>query len=268
MTHEVAVFETARELGGFGADLVDGMRGAGELSVLGVATGDSPLPVYEALSARAPLGPLAVFALDEYVGVAPDDPASYHAVVDATVTRPLRLDPARVFVPDGMAEDLDRAAAEFEKRIEAHGGIDLQILGIGGNGHIGFNEPGSGVDSRSRVVALAEQTRADNSRFFDTPDQVPTHAVTQGIATIMSARRLLLVARGAAKAAAVVRALRGAVDPGFPASILQRHPRVTVLLDRDAARELPRDDIRFLSRRQPGSAGQNSLSTSGSGSAR
>ena len=225
---------TAQDLGALSAELVRRISG---LRVLGVATGSSPAPLWAALAAdTGGLTPRAVFALDEYVGLPPGHPAGYRAVVDATVTIPLGLDPARVHVPDGNAPDLELAAAEFETAIGRAGGVDLQVLGIGRNGHIGFNEPGSSVDSRTRVVELADQTRRDNARFFSSVDAVPTLAVTQGIATIMSARRILLIARGESKADAVERLLSGGADPSFPASILHEHDEVTVLLDASAAR--------------------------------
>jgi glucosamine-6-phosphate deaminase len=232
------VCDGPEELGDVGARLIAGIP---DLRSLGVATGDSPLPVYERL-ALTPLGgrDLTVFALDEYVGLEPTHPASYHAVVAETITRPLGLSPVRVHVPEGASDDPDAAADDFERRICEFGGLDLQILGLGSNGHIAFNEPGSPFSSRTRVVRIAEQTRRDNARFFGSAHDVPTHAITQGIATILSARRILVVARGPAKAAVVSRLLAGDLDPAFPASALHRHEDVTVLLDREAASLLDR----------------------------
>ncbi|MGA1837652.1 glucosamine-6-phosphate deaminase [Herbiconiux sp. 11R-BC] len=211
--------------------------------VLGVATGSSPQPLYRALGHLVQAGQLdlrsaSAFALDEYVGLDYQHPESYHSIVQRDVTAPLNMDAARVRVPEGLALDLCRAATAYEAEIALQGGIDLQILGIGGNGHIGFNEPGSPVDSRTRVVDLTGETRSANSRFFPSIDHVPTQAMTQGLATIMAARSIVLVANGIDKADAVRRAIEEPADLSHPASLLQRHPRVTFYLDAAAASEL------------------------------
>ncbi|MGZ0068733.1 glucosamine-6-phosphate deaminase [Microbacterium arborescens] len=211
--------------------------------VLGVATGSSPQPLYRSLAilvrAGLDLSSATAFALDEYVGLAPGHPESYHSVIAREVTAPLHLDPARVHVPDGAAADAGAAAEAYERAIARAGGVDLQILGIGTNGHIGFNEPGSAADSRTRVVELAAQTIADNSRFFlDPAEPVPTHALTQGVGTILEARRIVLVATGGHKADAVARAVEGPVTAAVPASFLQQHPDVTLFLDGAAASRL------------------------------
>ncbi|EZP27879.1 glucosamine-6-phosphate deaminase [Microbacterium oleivorans] len=211
--------------------------------VLGVATGSSPQPLYRALAARVHAGldlsRTTAFALDEYVGLPVDHPESYHAVIAREVTAPLGLDAERVHVPEGAAADPVAAAARYEAAIVAAGGVDLQILGIGANGHIGFNEPGSDADSRTRIVELAPRTVADNSRFFDgDAGRVPTHALTQGIGTILAAREIVLVAWGESKADAVARAVEGPQTAELPASFLQRHARVTLVLDHAAASKL------------------------------
>lgn len=211
-------------------------------AVIGVATGSTPSPVYRALATR--LTPedvrgVSAFALDEYVGLPREHPESYHSVVFREVTRPLGLDARRVRVPDGQASDLAAAAEEYENAIVTAGGVDIQLLGIGTNGHIGFNEPGSAVTSRTRAVRLAAQTRADNARFFDTPGEVPTHALTQGIGTILDARRIVLLALGPGKAHIVSRALHGPMTAELPATALRTHPACTVVLDRAAAAALP-----------------------------
>lgn len=215
--------------------------------VLGVATGSSPQPLYRSLAilvrAGLDLSSATAFALDEYVGLDPDHPESYHAVIAREVTAPLGLDPSRVHVPAGSAADVEAAALAYERSIAAAGGVDLQILGIGTNGHIGFNEPGSSDRSRTRVVDLAPQTIADNSRFFPDPARpVPTRALTQGVGTILEARRIVLVATGAHKADAVARAVAGPVGADVPASFLQRHPDVTLVLDEAAASRLTSAD--------------------------
>jgi len=227
-------------LGSAAADVVQAFLAGEPAGVLGVATGSSPEPLYAELARRYADGALAVagialVALDEYVGLPAGHPESYLSFVRARIAGPLGVPDARVVVPDGTAADPDAAAAEHERRIRALGGAGLQIVGIGANGHLGFNEPGSPSTGTTRVVELAAATRRDNARYFDgDPARVPSHAITQGIATIMSARRILLVASGAAKADALARALAGPVTEEVPASILQRHPDVTVVADRAA----------------------------------
>lgn len=212
----------------------------GALRVLGVATGSSPLSTYAALSAScaAELRDLTVFALDEYVGLAAEHPQSYRSVVHREVTRPLGLDPARVHVPDGCAQDLPSACRAYEQAITEAGGIDLQLLGIGATGHIGFNEPTLSLASRTRVKTLTVRTRADNARFFPSPDEVPHHCMTQGLGTIMESRSIILVAFGESKAEAVAAAVEGPVTAMCPASVLQSHPDTTVVLDAAAASRL------------------------------
>ncbi|HEY8719614.1 glucosamine-6-phosphate deaminase [Pengzhenrongella sp.] len=214
--------------------------------VLGIATGSSPQPLYEALTTLVAdgldLGGITAFALDEYVGLDPSDPQSYRSIIDRDVTVPLRLDRSRVFVPEGGTAAVTRTAAAYDSAIREAGGIRLQILGIGTNGHIGFNEPGSPRDSRTRVVGLTESTRADNSRFFTTPSDVPSAAVSQGIGTICEALAIIVMANGSHKAEAVRDAIEGPVTEESPASILQLHPDVTFYLDEDAASLLREND--------------------------
>jgi glucosamine-6-phosphate deaminase len=143
-----------------------------------------------------------------------------------------------VHVPDGGADDLEAAAEEYERALADAGGVDVQLLGIGGNGHIGFNEPTSSFGSRTRIKTLTARTRADNARFFASPDEVPLHCLTQGLGTILGARRLLLVAQGEGKAAAVAAAVEGPLTSMCPGSALQLHPRATVVVDEAAAARL------------------------------
>ncbi|WP_307456734.1 MULTISPECIES: glucosamine-6-phosphate deaminase [Microbacterium] len=224
------------EIGEVAADVVATIASDG---VLGVATGSSPLALYAALIRRRAEGlrteGLRLFALDEYVGLSPDDPRSYAAYVRSVIAEPLGIPAENVRVPSGST-DADGAA--YERAIAEAGGVDVQIVGIGRNGHIGFNEPGSDAETRTRVVELDESTRRANAEHFDGDlAQVPTHALTQGVATILSARRIVLVAAGSAKAAALRSALTGPVTADNPASFLQRHPDVTVVADPDALRE-------------------------------
>lgn len=232
----LSIQESAERAGTAAACLVAELVGSNPAAVLGLATGSSPLPLYKALALQClDLAAVSAFALDEYIGLPEGHPQSYASVIRSQVVEPLGLTPGQVHVPDGNPADEDHAGDAYEAAIVAAGGIDLQILGIGSNGHIGFNEPGSPFSSRTRAVSLARRTRQDNARFFESPDAVPPRAVTQGLATIFDARHLLLIAHGPRKAQAVRRALRGPVTEEFPASLLQRHPGVTVFLDREAA---------------------------------
>ncbi|MFI7494138.1 glucosamine-6-phosphate deaminase [Kocuria sp. M4R2S49] len=240
---DVVIVPTAADVGTYAADVVAARIAQEPRTVLGVATGSSPVGIYRELARRRAAGSLdpthlTCFALDEYVGLAPDHPRSYAAYLDREVARPLGLPSGRVRVPEASRTDLEAAAEEYEQAIAAAGGIDLQILGIGTNGHIGFNEPISALSSRTRVAALSAQTRTDNARFFDGPDAVPTHCLTQGLGTILESRRVLLVAQGERKAAAVAAAVEGPVAARCPASVLQFHPRATLVLDEAAASAL------------------------------
>ena len=214
-------------------------------AVLGLATGSTPLPVYEALRQRLAgrdLSQVRGFALDEYVGLDPAHPESYRSVITREVIEPLGLDPQRIQVPNGAVETIQRAGDDYEAAIAAAGGVDLQILGIGTDGHIGFNEPGSSFASQTRVKTLTEQTRADNARFFDTVDDVPRHCITQGLGTILKARHLVLLAFGEGKAQAVADAVEGPLAAILPGSAIQLHPHATVVVDEAAASRLRLSD--------------------------
>lgn len=243
---EVVIVAGPVEVGAFAAGRIAEIVAAKPEAVLGVATGSSPLETYRALAAHRDAGldltRVLAFALDEYVGIDREHPESYHAVVAREVVEPLGLDAARVHVPDGLAADLDAAAEDYEAQIAAAGGVDAQLLGIGANGHIGFNEPTSSLSSRTRVKTLAPKTRADNARFFDRPDQVPMHCLTQGLGTILDARRVLLVAQGASKAHAIARIVEGPVSAMWPGSVLQLHRHATIVIDEAAASELTLTD--------------------------
>jgi glucosamine-6-phosphate deaminase len=210
--------------------------------VLGLATGGTPMSLYRELARRGTRASSAsVFMLDEYIGLPAEDPCSYAHYARTHIGEPLGVLPDRLHVLDGMTQDLDAEARRYERAISSAGGVDLQLLGIGRNGHIAFNEPGSSFGSRTRAVTLSPTTRSDNARFF--PDgRVPRRALTQGVGTVLEARRLLLVAVGAEKAGAVADALLGPVTRAVPASAIRRHPRCTVLLDPAAARHLQRVD--------------------------
>lgn len=225
-------------------------------AVLGLATGSSPLAAYEHLAAiihskGIDVSAVRGFALDEYIGLPLSHPQSYRSTIERTVVEPLGLDPRNVHVPgDALngaplsdGETIAEAGPNYDKAIAEAGGIDVQILGIGTDGHVGFNEPGSSLASGTRVKTLAEQTRIDNARFFDGDvDKVPTHCITQGIGTILKARHLVLLAFGEGKAEAVAETVEGGVSSFCPASALQLHPHATIIIDQAAASRLRHKD--------------------------
>ena len=211
--------------------------------VIGLATGSSPLATYSRLIDRYRAGAISfarasAVVLDEYVGLEPDHPQSYRSVVRRELVDHVDLPPNRLFTPDVHTADLAAACAHYDGLLSELGGVDVQLLGIGGDGHVGFNEPSSSLASRTRVKTLTGQTRADNARFFADPDDVPRHVVTQGLGTILDARHLVLVACGAHKAAPVAAAVEGPVSAMCPASVLQLHPHATVVVDEPAASAL------------------------------
>ena len=241
---EVIIVEDPAAIGVIGADAIEVLLACKPAAVLGLATGSSPLAIYDELVARYEAGRLSFgrargFTLDEYVGLPADHPERYRTVIDTVFVSRVDFAPGAVQGPDGLATDIPAACAQYEDAIAEAGGVDLQILGIGTDGHIAFNEPGSSLASRTRIKTLTRQTRIDNARFFDDDiEQVPTHCLTQGLGTIMAARHVILVATGRSKAEAVHQLVEGSVSAMWPASILQHHPHVTVLLDGAAARRL------------------------------
>jgi glucosamine-6-phosphate deaminase len=241
---EVVILQDAKEIGVVAADAISILLGRKPDAVLGLATGSSPLAIYDELAARCEAGLLSFqlargFTLDEYVGLPADHPQRYRNVIDDVFVSRVDFAPGAVQGPDGLAADIPPACAAYEDAIRRAGGVDLQILGIGTDGHIAFNEPGSSLASRTRIKTLTRQTRIDNARFFGGDlESVPTHCLTQGLGTIMAARHVILVAIGHRKAEAVHHLVEGPVTAMWPASILQHHPYVTVLLDDGAARRL------------------------------
>ena len=241
---EVVILDEAGAIGVRVADAIADLLKQRPQAVLGLATGSSPLAIYDELARRCAEGEVSFksargFTLDEYVGLAADHPQRYRNVIDTEFVTRVDFVPNAVQGPDGLAEDLPAACTAYETDIADAGGVDLQILGIGTDGHIGFNEPGSSLASRTRIKTLTSQTRHDNARFFDGDlEAVPTHCLTQGLATIMAARHVVLVATGLGKAEAVHHLVEGAVSALWPATILQHHPHTTVLLDDAAASRL------------------------------
>ncbi|MEJ7635284.1 glucosamine-6-phosphate deaminase [Aeromicrobium sp.] len=240
---EVVIVEDRAAAGILVADIVGQHVRAG--AVLGLATGSSPLPAYQELIRRhreesLSLSGCRAFLLDEYVGL----PRAHHESYDSVIRRELtdHVDLDRVDGPDGEATNIPEMAARYEAAIAESGGVDVQLLGIGTDGHLGFNEPGSSLASRTRVKTLTRQTREDNARFFDSVDDVPHHVVTQGLGTILEAGHLVLIATGETKARAVAAAAEGPVSAFCPASVLQMHPRATVVVDEAAATMLQLSD--------------------------
>ena len=210
-------------------------------AVLGLATGSTPLPLYRALVAmKLNWRNVTTFNLDEYVGLPPTHAQSYHHFMRENLFRHVNIQAKNAHIPDGMTKDISKFCAHYEKLIRTAGGIDLQLLGIGTDGHIGFNEPTSSLASRTRIKTLTHRTRKDNARHFGDPANVPQHVITMGLGTIMEARQCVMLAFGNAKARAVAAAVEGPVTANNPASILQMHPNVKLILDETAASRLKR----------------------------
>ncbi|MGV9712582.1 glucosamine-6-phosphate deaminase [Gordonia sp. NPDC003424] len=241
---EVVILPGEAEIGRAAGDTIAALLSAKPTAVLGLATGSSPIAIYDDLIARHRAGALSfaearAFTLDEYVGLPEGHPERYRTVIDSVFAGQVDFAPGAVSGPDGLADDIPAACAAYEDAIRAAGYVDLQILGIGTDGHIAFNEPGSSLASRTRIKTLTAQTRKDNARFFgDDIEAVPHHCLTQGLGTIMQARHIVLVATGRQKAEAIHHLVEGAVSALWPATILQHHPHTTVLLDEAAARRL------------------------------
>lgn len=209
-------------------------------SVLGLATGGTVLGTYRRLSElyreeQLDFSALTVFNLDEYYPIASENPHSYAAFMRKHLFSRVNLRPEAAFIPNGQAADIEAECRRYDRMIRDAGGIDLQLLGIGRNGHIGFNEPDLTFEAGTHQVVLDEQTLQDNSRFFSGDEAVPRQAVSMGIKTIMHARKIVLLASGVEKRDAVHRMLFGKITPALPASVLQLHPDVTLVLDREAA---------------------------------
>jgi glucosamine-6-phosphate deaminase len=212
-------------------------------AVLGLPTGSTPLLLYrELVRLKLDWSGVTTFNLDEYVGLSAEHPQSYRSFMWENFLRHVNIRPENVNIPDGLTKDVLAFCMLYEQRIAAAGGVDLQVLGIGTDGHIGFNEPSSSLASRTRIKTLTPQTRRDNARFFGSEEAVPHHVITMGIGTIMEARQVLLLAFGAKKAQAVADSVEGPVTAMSPASILQMHPVAKMVLDEAAARCLKRAD--------------------------
>lgn len=240
---EVKVFETYEEMSRHAARMIAERIKAKPNLVLGLATGSTPVGTYQELirlhkEEGLDFSQVGSFNLDEYLGIAGDHDQSYRYFMNANLFDHINIDKANTRVPDGTAADPAASCRQYEDDIKAAGGIDFQVLGIGGNGHIAFNEPGSSRDSRTRVVDLDEGTVKDNSRFFDSIDDVPKQAISMGMATIMETKEVILLANKANKADAIVKTIEGPVTEEVPASLLQEHPNVTFMVEKEAASKL------------------------------
>jgi glucosamine-6-phosphate deaminase len=243
---EVVPLATEADVATLAADTIESLVCARPAAVLGLATGSSPLPAYQELVRRHRAGTapsydaVRAFLLDEYVGLPAGHPQTYRATIARELTNALGMPDDRVAGPDPSPRGLPDAGGRYDAAIEAAGGVDLQVLGIGADGHLAFNEPGSSLASTTRIKTLTAQTRRDNARFFGSLEEVPCHVLTQGLGTILRARHLLFLATGEGKAEAVAAAVEGPLSASCPASVLQLHPRASVLLDAAAASLLAR----------------------------
>jgi glucosamine-6-phosphate isomerase len=237
---KVHVFKDATQCGQACAALIIAQVTAKPDAVLGLATGSSPIPAYQALIAAHKAGAVDFshaisYNLDEYAGIEKTHPCSYHAFMQAELFEHINIKKENTHLPNGNAADLAEEGMKYDSEIANAGGIDLQLLGIGGNGHIGFNEPGDSFTYASHAAQLAKSTIEANRRFFACEDDVPKEAISMGIGSIMQAKQVVLIATGKNKAAAIKAAVQGEITPQLPASILRVHPNVIFLLDEEAA---------------------------------
>ena len=235
----IIVVKNPEQMGVEAANLFETMIQTKPACVIGLATGSTPLPLYRELIKREAAGKIDFSRvrsanLDEYKGLAPDHPQSYRKFMQDNLFDHISIKPENTIVPDGLAEDADAMCAAYEAQIENWGGIDLQLLGIGHDGHIGFNEPGDVFPIMTHQETLTEMTIDANKRFFDSIDDVPRYAYTMGIGTIMSAKKIVMVVIGADKREILKKTFWGPVTPEVPSSILQFHPDVTLVCDEAA----------------------------------
>jgi glucosamine-6-phosphate deaminase len=250
----ILTFPNRHDMNEAGAGIIAGLVQTNPRAVLGFATGSSPVGIYEELAKIHHKGMVSfrhttAFNLDEYVGLPKEHPQSYYNFMQRHLYRYLDLLEERRYVPDGNAEDLGRECARYDSLIDRVGQIDLQLLGLGHNGHVGFNEPNHTLVSGTHLVRLHEETRAANARFFHTMEEVPSHALTMGIGSIMRAKMILLVVSGADKAEIVCRALTGPITTQCPASLLQLHSRVVVLLSEGAGSAIRMETVENVDQR-------------------
>jgi glucosamine-6-phosphate deaminase len=244
---EVIIAESYDEMSREAAKLVADVLNRKPDAVLGMATGSTPLGLYRELvrmhrDEGLDFSQVTTFNLDEYVGLRTTHSQSYHFFMQENFFRHVNIPEQNIYIPSGTTNNYRSFCDWYEQRIEECGGIDIQILGIGSDGHIAFNEPGSSLSSRTRLKTLAKRTIDDNARFFEKPEDVPIYAITMGVGTILEARQLLLLANGANKADAVAKAIEGPVTGMITASALQLHPQASVFMDQDASTQLSMTD--------------------------
>ncbi len=255
---EVIIQPSAEAASALCARLFAGLLRSKPNAVLGLATGSTPLGLYRELirlhrEEGLDFSQVTTFNLDEYLGLGPGHPASYHYFMWENLFRHVNIRPDKVHLPDGLAKDVPASCEAYEATIRQAGGIDLQVLGIGSDGHIGFNEPISSFASRTRIKTLTERTRSDNAPYFESAQEVPHHVITMGIGTILEAREVVLLGFGAHKANALAEAIEGPVSPLVPASALHFHPKARVILDEAASAKLQRTDYyRHVFANKPG----------------
>lgn len=230
------------------ADIIEETIKAKPNCVLGLATGSTPIPTYQELikrhrEGRIDFSQVRTFNLDEYYGLKPDHPQSYAYFMEENLFKHINISKANVHIPSGTPDDLEAYCQEFEQSVIDNGGIDLQLLGIGQNGHIGFNEPADELQARTHLVRLADNTIEANARFFASREEVPEYAITMGMGTILSARKILLVAEGNSKAAIIRQLFDSGITTRIPASFLRLHQDVTILVDQKAASLLPQHEV-------------------------
>jgi len=208
-------------------------------SVLGLATGGTVIGTYQLLAKDhqkngTSYRQILTVNLDEYIGIGSEHEQSYHFYMKKRLFDHIQIPPENTYLPDGQAEDLEEECKRYDERIESLGGIDLQLLGIGVNGHIGFNEPGTPFDSKTHIVELSESTRKANARFFNTLEEVPKKAITMGIETIMKSKKILLLASGLKKAPIIRKLFQEGITEEIPASVLKKHENVVLIADEEA----------------------------------
>jgi glucosamine-6-phosphate deaminase len=240
---EVIILDNQEQVSQFAANYVASRILKKPRTVLGLPTGSSPLGMYKKLIEKYQQGILdfsevITFNLDEYVGIVPGHPQSYNSYMYKNFFNFVNINPHNINIPDGLVADFDNYCKKYEQYIEDCGGIDLQILGIGRTGHIGFNEPSSSLGSRTRIKTLTESTRLDNARFFNSVDEVPHHVITMGIGSILDSKECMLIAFGEHKAESIAAMVEGCISTMLPASALQFHPSIKVAIDSAAASKL------------------------------
>ena len=239
----ILIYDSQEKISRAAGNYISSIVTAKPNAVLGLATGSTPVLTYKAMielykSGIVDYSKVTTFNLDEYCNLDVKDKNSYHSFMYENLFNSINISDENINFLNGNAEDHEKECLEYEQKIEKCGGIDIQLLGIGSNGHIAFNEPQDSFPKMSHIVALKESTIKDNSRFFNSIDEVPTHALTMGIGTIMKAKKIIIIALGENKAKAVAQLVNGEITPQCPASVLQFHNDVTLFLDKEAAKLL------------------------------